>query len=104
MTEFMSLAPALLAGLLLGAFFFAGLWWTVARGATSKRPALWFLGSLLLRMSVTMSGFYVIGRDDWQRWLLCLTGFVTARLIVKSLSRQTGLAARPRGTEAGYAP
>ena len=37
------------AGALLGAFFFGGLWWTVQKGVTSEQPALWFLGSLLLR-------------------------------------------------------
>jgi F1F0 ATPase subunit 2 len=30
------------AGLLLGAIFFGGLWWTVRKGVSSKRPALWF--------------------------------------------------------------
>ena len=41
-----------LAGALLGAFFFGGLWWTVQKGVASERPALWFLGSLLLRTGI----------------------------------------------------
>ena len=48
MSEFLSLAPALAAGLLLGVFFFGGLWWTVIRGVSSPRPALWFFGSMML--------------------------------------------------------
>ena len=32
MNEFLSLTPALGAGVLLGAFFFGGLWWTVGEG------------------------------------------------------------------------
>ena len=60
MNEPLGLASALVAGVLLGAFFFGGLWWTVRKGLSSKRVALWFLGSLLLRMSVTLTGFYVI--------------------------------------------
>ena len=48
MSDFLPLALALLAGRLLGAFFFGGLWWTVQKGVTSENPALWFLGSLLL--------------------------------------------------------
>jgi F1F0 ATPase subunit 2 len=87
MSEFFSLAPALAAGLLLGAFFFGGLWWTVIRGVSSRHPALWFLGSMLLRMTVTLAGFYFAGREDWRRWLLCLLGFVLARLAVKWLTR-----------------
>src|SRR5579864_3299764 len=87
MNEVLVLAPALAAGLLLGAFFFGGLWWTVIRGVSSPRPALWFLGSMLLRMSVTLIGFYFIAREDWRRWLMCLFGFVLARLAVKWLTR-----------------
>ena len=45
MNELLLLAPALAAGLLLGAFFFGGLWWTVIKGASSQRPALWFFGN-----------------------------------------------------------
>jgi F1F0 ATPase subunit 2 len=76
-----------LAGLLLGAFFFGGLWLTVQKLATSKRPALWVIGSFLLRMSVTMTGFYVVANDgDWQRLLGCLLGFIMARLLVIKLT------------------
>ena len=49
MNEVLTLALALLAGVALGAVFFGGLWWTVRKGVSSKHPALWFLGSLLLR-------------------------------------------------------
>ena len=50
MIEFISIALALSAGLLLGGFFFGGLWWSVQRGVASARPALWFFASLTLRM------------------------------------------------------
>jgi F1F0 ATPase subunit 2 len=75
------------AGVLLGAFFFGGLWWTVRRGLSSKRPAFWFLGSLLLRTSIILAGFYVVSGGHWDRLLACLLGFVIARLIVKRLTR-----------------
>ena len=58
MSEFMLLAPPFAAGLLLGALFFGGLWWTVIKGVRSQRPALWFFGSLILRLSITLEGFY----------------------------------------------
>jgi F1F0 ATPase subunit 2 len=87
MNEFLVLAPPLAAGLILGAFFFGGLWWTVIRGVSSRRPALWFFGSMLLRMSITLAGFYFIARDDWERWLLCVLGFVLARLLIQWLTR-----------------
>ena len=87
MNEFLSLALALAAGLLLGAIFFGGLWWTVHRGVSSQQPALWFFGSMLLRMSIALAGFYFVGREHWERWLLCLLGFVLARLVVTWLTR-----------------
>ena len=60
---------ALVAGVLLGAIFFGGLWWTVRKGVSSKQPALWFFGSLLLRMSIALAGFYFVGRGHWERLL-----------------------------------
>ena len=104
MNEFLFLSTALAAGLLLGAFFFGGLWWTVNRGVSSQRPALWFFGSLLLRMSVTLAGFFIVGREDWQRWLLCLLGFVLARLVVKWLTRPPVEHHKARAPETSYAP
>ena len=104
MTEFLSLAPALAAGMLLGAIFFGGLWWTVIRGVSSQYPALWFFGSLQLRMGIALTGFYFIGRDDWARWLLCLLGFILARLVVKWLTRPLVEHHSSRAPETGYAP
>lgn len=77
--------PFILAGvigILLGAIFFGGLWWTVRKGLPSKQPALWFLGSMLLRSAIVLFGFYFIGRGDWKRLLACLAGFVLGRFIV----------------------
>ena len=57
MRELLLLAAASAAGLLLGAIFFGGLWFTVRKGVSSQRPALWFFFSLMLRMSVALAGF-----------------------------------------------
>ncbi|MGR9044682.1 MAG: N-ATPase subunit AtpR [Gammaproteobacteria bacterium] len=75
------------AGGMLGAFFFGGLWWTVHRGLKSKRPALWFIGSMLIRSGITLAGFYGVAADQWQRLLACLAGFIVARFIVVRLTR-----------------
>ena len=85
MNETLALVLAWGAGGLLGAIFFGGLWWTVRRGLASKRPALWFLGSLLLRTSLVLAGFYVVSGGHWERLVVCLIGFVVARLIVTRL-------------------
>lgn len=87
MNEASSLATALVAGVLLGAIFFGGLWWTVHRGVSSKQPALWFLGSMLLRTGIVVPGFYFVSGGDWKRLLASLLGFIIARLIVTHFIR-----------------
>jgi len=104
MNEPLSLASALVAGVLLGAFFFGGLWWTVRQGVSSKRVALWFLGSVLLRMSVALTGFYFVSGRHWERLLLCLLGFVMARMVVTRLARPSGEHQPPQALEGSHAP
>ena len=104
MTEVLTLATAAAAGALLGAFFFGGLWWTVRRAISSDQPALWFFGSLLLRMAITLMGFYFVGQGHWERWLLCLLGFILARLVVGLLTRLSGESQTGPEQEASYAP
>jgi F1F0 ATPase subunit 2 len=103
MIDRFGLALALVAGILLGAIFFGGLWWTVRKGVTAKHPALWFFASMLLRTSIVVLGFYFVMGDDWMKLLAGLFGFIVARMIVMRL---TG-AANPSGhlaQEAGHAP
>ena len=86
MNETLTLALAATAGCALGALFFGGLWWTVRKAVSSQRPSLWLLGSLLLRTSTTLAGFYFVGSGHWQRLLACCLGFVLARFIVLRLT------------------
>jgi F1F0 ATPase subunit 2 len=103
MNNTLTLAWALVAGALLGAIFFGGLWWTVRKCVSSTHPALWLFGSLLLRMSIALAGFYFVSDGHWERLLLCLVGFVIARFIVTRLTRT---AEKPTclAREAGHAP
>lgn len=87
MNEFLNLIWALVAGFLLGAFFFGGLLWTVRRGLSSKRPELWFFGSMLLRTGTAVAGFYFASGGHWERLLMCLFGFFIARRIIIRLTR-----------------
>jgi F1F0 ATPase subunit 2 len=103
MNDTVSLMLALVAGVLLGAMFFGGLWWTVQKGVSSKRLALWFFGSLLLRTSIALAGFHFIARGDWERLLVCLLGFVMARLLVTRLTRAAETPTYLAG-EASHAP
>jgi F1F0 ATPase subunit 2 len=94
---------ALLAGALLGGVFFAGLWWTVRQLGSSRHVALLFLGSMLVRTSLVIVGFYFILGDSWQRLLAGLLGFIVVRLLVTRYIQQ---AEQPRSDKRknGYAP
>ncbi|HDP95472.1 MAG TPA: ATP synthase subunit I [Candidatus Aminicenantes bacterium] len=86
MTDALTLAAALAAGIAIGMIFFGGLWWTVKKGVSAGRPALWFGGSLVVRMGVAVAGFYFVFDGDWQRLLACTVGFLVARIIVIRLT------------------
>ena len=104
MNEMLTMVTALVTGVLLGALFVGGLWWTIQKGVSSKRPALWFFGSLLLRTSIVLAGFYILARGHWENLLMVILGFVLARLIV---TRLTGPPVGPRDSpakEAIHAP
>ena len=104
MNETSTLVLAWLAGCLLGAIFFGGLWWTIRKGLSSRQPVLWFLGSILLRTSIILTGFYLVAGGHWERLLLCLLGFVMARLAVTWLTRPSGAKQAPPAREASHAP
>ena len=94
MNELLQLVLVLMVGLLLGALFFGGLWWTVLKGVSAKRPALWFGASLLLRSAIVLAGFYYLAGPHWQRLLACLLGFIAARAVVTRLTAKR----MPEGT------
>ena len=82
MNEIMMLMLALLAGATLGAIFFGGLWWTVGKSLSSKRPALLFLGSMLLRSGIVVAGFYFVAAEGLGKLLACLLGFIIMRAVI----------------------
>ena len=87
MNETLTLVLAWAWGVAIGAIFFGCLWWTVRKAVSSSQPALWFFGSLLMRMGIALGGFYFMARGPWERLVLCLLGFVMARLAVTWMTR-----------------
>jgi F1F0 ATPase subunit 2 len=104
MDEFLTLALAFAAGVLLGAIFIGGLWWTVPKGVSSEHPAFWFLSSLVLRTGFILAGFYFVSGGHWGRLLACLLGFAVARSIVIRLTGQTVEHHNSSPKETGHAP
>jgi F1F0 ATPase subunit 2 len=76
-------AVSLLAGGVLGALFFGGLWWTLRRVAASRRPYGWLAASFAVRGAVVLAGFALLARlGGWWPPLAALLGFVAARLVL----------------------
>jgi len=82
MNEWLSLAPALMTGLALGAFYFGGLWLTVQWLRETRRPALLTLGSLIIRLGVSLLIMYQVAGGQWARIGICLLGFFVMRAIL----------------------
>ena len=87
MNETPTMILASLAGAGLGSMFFGGLWWTLRKAMASPRPALWFACSLLLRMGITLLGFYFVSAGQWQRIVACVLGFAGSRAAITWFAR-----------------
>jgi len=88
-----TLLLAAVAGLALGLLYFGGLWLTVRRIARTRHPGPLFALSLLLRMALTLAGFYLVMDGSWQRMLACLAGFIAVRQLLVSRLRPDRLPA-----------
>lgn len=104
MSNTLHLMVALAVGLLLGLMYFGALWWTVRKGMASPHSALWFMGSLVLRTSITLAGFFLVSAGQWDRLLACLGGFIIARLVVTRVTGRRMTCCAPLLQEAHHAP
>ncbi|MDB6085057.1 MAG: hypothetical protein JWN43_2938 [Gammaproteobacteria bacterium] len=86
MTHLLALSFDFIAGLLIGAIFYGGLWWTVRR-ICAKAAGLWLAGSFLVRTMVALAAFYAVARGTWYDAAACLVGFVVARIAVTCITR-----------------
>ncbi|MEI7747992.1 MAG: ATP synthase subunit I [Chlorobiaceae bacterium] len=88
MSEIIEISEAIAGGFFLGILFFGGLWLTVVKSLISKRPWVWFLTSMVLRTSITLSGFYLLAGTSLKRLLLCSGGFIAARILVVMFTKE----------------
>ncbi|GAB2694330.1 ATP synthase subunit I [Aliiglaciecola sp. 3_MG-2023] len=90
MIEHYSMLFALVAGVILGSSFFYSLWFTVQKGLQSPHPERWFIGGFVLRMSITLVGFYFISNQQFWLLILCLLGFLIGRVIINRVLAVSG--------------
>ncbi len=81
-----SLAIAFLAGLGIGLWYFGGLWFTVHRVSTTRYPALFVLGSFVLRVITSVWGLSVAMQGSGARLIAAFLGFIVIRTALASLS------------------
>lgn len=79
---------AFVAGLFLGAFYFAGLWQTVKRIPLSEHPLRLMIGSFIVRMIIVLTAFYFIMYGHWERLAIALIGFIVMKIF---LTRKLGI-------------
>lgn len=82
MNDWLLLATALIAGLVMGALYFGGLWLTVQRLSDARQPALLALGSLAGRLGMLLLGLYFIAGGQFARIGIYLLGFFIMRTIL----------------------
>lgn len=92
----LALLGAGIAGLMAGVGHFAGLWATVRRLPSARRPALLLWGSFLIRTALCVGVFIVVAGERWERWLACLAGFLAGRQLV--LAARSRTLSRPERT------
>lgn len=88
MNEIIKMVLVLMAGFILGVVFFGGLWFTVKNGVQSKKSTLIFAGSFLIRMAIILFSFYFMVQLGWENAVVCLAGFLIARVVVIRVTKR----------------
>ena len=86
--EILNILWPLVAGIVLGFFFYGGLWITIKKGIDSKYAYLLLIGSFFIRTAVVLLGFYYVAKGDWKSMFYCLIGFVLAKFILNSITKK----------------
>ena len=79
----MDVALSSLAGVLIGLFFFGGLWWTVQAATRSRSPHRLLFLSWLARMAVLVVAIRLLIDDGhWERGVAAVVGILVARTVL----------------------
>lgn len=74
---------AFAVGVVLASVHFTGLWLTVKRLPSARRPLVLALSSHFLRLAVTLAGFFLLVMGGhWARLAAGLVGFIVCRVVL----------------------
>ncbi|NCC24039.1 MAG: ATP synthase subunit I [Deltaproteobacteria bacterium] len=72
-------------GLVAGAIFFLGLWWTIRLGIGRPMAGLWFMGSLAARLVLAIALLWPVIEGHWLLALSWLSCFLLVRLVLTKI-------------------
>ncbi len=78
---FMVVYP-LAVGLVLGVFYYGGLWLVLRRLPQLSHPAVWLTLSLLVRTLTVLFVLYLLFANDWQQLLVAVLGMIISRVLL----------------------
>ncbi len=79
-----------LTGIGLGGVYFAGLWETIRRLPDAEHPVRRMALSYALRMTLALTGFYLVMQGQWERLAAAMVGFLLMReLILRRFGKTT---------------
>lgn len=90
MNIFLSTLLSIAAGIVIGVFFYGGLWLTVRALMTARHPVLLSLASFWTRTVVALAGIVLVSNARWQNAVACLAGFALGRGVVSLLLNRRG--------------
>lgn len=76
------------AGLVLGAVYFWGLWWTSRRVGTTSAPGILFTGSFVVRMAVLLGGLWLVTRGRLVETAVAVIAILISRRFVVNAVRR----------------
>ena len=101
--DLLYLALAFGAGIVLGTFYFYGLWLTVRKLPSARRPVVMSLSSFFGRLAVVLVGFYFVTAGRWERLVACLAGFLAARIVLVKIFGPQGKGGKSNSPTRGAA-
>lgn len=87
MSDVLMLVAVLGAGMVLGVVYFGGLWATIQRLASARRPAVLAFTSFVLRTVVVVAGLTVLYSGDVRRLGIGVLGLLVVRTVAVRQAR-----------------